>query len=313
MRGWLHQLAGAAIGVIFALSSLAGAQARANEKLSVIATFSILGDLTQQIGGDAVALTVLVGPDSDTHAFEPTADSQRAVASAKVLVANGLGLEPWLERLIDASDFNGEFVMATDSIEPLTAGGSDDDSAGDDNNDYDHDVADPHAFQDPKLVLTYIDNIEAGLARMAPAQAEVFKKNANALKERFRILDAELADSLGTLPPDRKRILTSHDAFQYFGRAYGISFVAAQGVTTEAEPSAKDLKHIVEQIRHGDIKAVFIESMNDPRFIESLAADTGAVVGGDLYSDALSGPEGPAPDLISLYRHNADELLKVLK
>lgn len=309
MKRKLQHLARAVVCFIFALSGPAGA----DEKLSVIATFSILGDLTQQIGGDAIALTVLVGPDSDTHAFEPTAESQRVVAKATVLVANGLGLEPWLERLIDASGFNGELVVATDSIKPLTAPGSHDDAVGDEGSDHDHGAADPHAFQDPKLVLTYIDNIEAGLVKAAPGQAETFKKNADALKERFRILDAELAASLGTLPPDHKRILTSHDAFQYFGRAYGISFVAAQGVTTEAEPSAKDLKRIVEQIRHGDIKAVFIESMNDPRFIESLAADTGAVVGGDLYSDALSGSEGPAPDLISLYRHNAHELLKVLK
>lgn len=306
MVGEILRSAGLAIGLL--LGTCAGAFA--DEKLPVVATFSILGDLTRQIGGDEIALTTLVGPDSDAHAFEPTAESQRAVAGAKVLVANGLGLEPWLGRLIDASTFKGELVEATTGIEPLA---SVEPEAHEEGEGDDHGSADPHAFQDPKLVLTYIDNIEAGLAKAAPASADSFRRNAEDLKARFRALDAELSASLGSLPPEHKRILTSHDAFQYFGRAYGIDFVAVQGMTTEAEPSAQDLKNIVEQIKGGDIKAIFIENMNDPRFVESLAADTGAVVGGDLYSDALSAPSGPAGDLLSLYRYNAAELLKVLK
>lgn len=302
LRGFMR-LAGLVIGLV-----LVPGLAAADGKLPVVATFSILGDLTQQIGGDAIALTTLVGPDSDAHAFEPTADSQRAVAGAKVLVANGLGLEPWLSRLIDASTFKGELVEATTGIEPLAS--TEHAEEGEDDH---HDGADPHAFQDPKLVLTYIDNIEAALAKAAPDSAESFRKNADDLKARFRALDAELTASLGGLPPENKRILTSHDAFQYFGRAYGIDFIAVQGLTTEAEPSAQDLKNIVEQIKGGNIKAIFIENMNDPRFVQSLAADTGAVVGGDLYSDALSASSGPAADLLSLYRYNAAELLKVLK
>lgn len=304
------RLVGLVVGLLLSAPSLAGA----DEKLPVVATFSILGDLTQQIGGDAIALTTLVGPDSDAHGFEPTAESQRAVAGAKVLVANGLGLEPWLGRLIDASTFQGELVEATTGIEPLASLEPEEhEEEGETADDHAHDGADPHAFQDPKLVLTYIDNIEAGLAKAAPASADAFRKNAEELKARFRALDAELTASLGSLPAENRRILTSHDAFQYFGRAYGIDFIAVQGLTTEAEPSAQDLKNIVEQIKDGNIKAIFIENMNDPRFVQSLAADTGATVGGDLYSDALSGPSGPAADLLSLYRYNAAELLKVLK
>jgi zinc/manganese transport system substrate-binding protein len=285
--------------------------ANAGEKLPVVATFSILGDLAQKIGGDAIALTTLVGPDSDAHAFEPSAENQRVVAGAKVLIANGLNFEPWLERLLDASAFKGELVEATTGIEPLASVEGGDEHAGDED-DHDH-GADPHAFQDPKLVLTYIDNIETGLEKAAPANAELFKKNAEKLKAEFRALDAELTASLGALPTESKRILTSHDAFQYFGRAYGIEFVAIQGLSTEAEPSAQDLKHIVEQVKDGAIRAIFIENMNDPRFVQSLAADTGAAVGGNLYSDALSPSGGPAADLLSLYRYNAAELLKVLK
>jgi len=305
MRFRFLRLAGLAVGWFLSAATLANA----SDKLPVVATFSVLGDLTQKIGGDAIALTTLVGADSDAHAFEPTAENQRVVAGAKVLIANGLDFEPWLERLLDASAFKGELVEATTGIEPLASIEGDDEHAEDDHG---H-GADPHAFQDPKLVLTYIDNIEAGLAKAAPDDAGLFKQNAEKLKAQFRALDAELTASLGALPPESKRILTSHDAFQYFGRAYGIEFVAIQGLSTEAEPSAQDLKHIVEQIKGGAIKAIFIENMNDPRFVQSLATDTGAAVGGNLYSDALSPSDGPAADLLSLYRYNAAELLKVLK
>lgn len=301
------------LAVTFAL--LAQSAAWAEDKIPVVATFSIVGDLTQRIGGDAISLTTLVGPDEDAHVFEPAADAQRAVAGAKLLVANGLGFEPWLARLTEAAGFKGELVEATKGIEPLAWTGEEEDHAAEETgaDDHDHEAVDPHAFQDPKLVLTYIDNIAAGLIAVDPAQAAIFQKNADALKLQFRALDADLTASIGILPSDKKRVLTSHDAFQYFGHAYGVQFIGVQGVSTESEPSAQDLKNIVEQIKAGKINAVFIENMNDPRFIESLAADTGIAVGGDLYADALSGPDGPASDLLSLYRHNQNELLKALK
>lgn len=302
--------------VALAFALISHAAARADEKIPVVATFSIVGDLTQRIGGDAISLTTLVGPDEDAHVFEPAADAQRAVAGAKLLVANGLGFEPWLQRLTEAAAFKGKLVEATKGIEPLAwtgdEGGHDSD-AGAEASDHDPDSVDPHAFQDPKLVLTYIDNIAAGLAEVDPADAPTFQRNADALKLQYRALDADLTASIGILPANKKRVLTSHDAFQYFGHAYGIQFIGVQGVSTESEPSARDLKNIVEQIKAGKINAVFIENMNDPRFIESLSADTGITVGGDLYADALSGPDGPASDLLSLYRHNQEELLKALK
>ena len=285
--------------------------ALANEKLPVVATFSILGDLTQKIGGDVISLTTLVGPNEDAHVFDPTADAQRAVAGAKVVVVNGLGFEPWLERLVNAAAFRGKLIEATSGIKPLAWRGEEEHET--EGEDHDHDAVDPHAFQDPKLVLIYIDNIASGLEEAAPAQAALFRKNADALKQEFRALDTELTATLGKLPAEQKRILTSHDAFQYFGHAYGIDFIGVQGVSTEAEPSAQDLKQIVEQIQSGKIKAVFIETMTDPRFIETLAADTGIKVGGDLYADALSGADGPANDLLSLFRHNQKELIKGLQ
>jgi zinc/manganese transport system substrate-binding protein len=299
----------------------------AAEKLKVVASFSILGDLVQRIGGDAVDLTTLVGPDQDAHGFEPSANDQREVAGADMLVANGLGFETWLDRLTDAAGFKGQLVVATTGIEALGLAAHDDDEheqdaqdhAEEGHDDHDHDAHhdhgefDPHAFQDAQLVLRYIDNIAAGLTAARPDAAAFFQGNADALKAEFTALDAELKAGFTSLPAEHRRVLTSHDAFAYFGRAYGIEFVGLQGSSTESEPTAQDLKEVIGQIQSGHLHAVFLENMTDPRFVETLAADTGIKVGGELFADALSGPDGPAPDLLSLFRHNQSELMKALQ
>lgn len=307
----------AAVGVL--TSSFVPA-AWAEPPLKVVATFSIVADLTKKIGGDAISLTTLAGPGADAHTFEPSAEAQRAVAGARLVVANGLGFEPWLDRLLGAAGFTGDLVIATKGIEPLawTAEGAHDDEEGaaegaESGHDHDHEAVDPHAFQDPKLVLTYIDNIEAGLAAADPGHANDFAVNADALKAEFKKLDAELLASLGAIPPQDRRILTSHDAFQYFGHAYGLTFIGVQGGSTDSEPSAQDLKNIVRQIEEGGIRALFLENMTDPRFIKTVAEDTGANLGGELYSDSLSDADGPAQDLVSLFRHNQAELMKALQ
>ncbi len=312
------------VALILGFLAIAPTWAVSAEPVKVVATFSIVADLTKKIGGDAVSLTTLVGPGTDAHTFEPTADAQRAVAGAQLIVANGLGFEPWLDRLIEAAGFKGDLVIATKGIEPLAwtgeeehehEEGAEEGAEGDHEHEHEHEheAADPHAFQDPKLVLTYIANIEAGLSAADPSHADTFSANAEALKTEFKKLDADLTASLGSLPAKDKRILTSHDAFQYFGHAYGIEFIGVQGVSTDSEPSAQDLKNIVQQIKEGGIRALFLENMTDPRFIETVAADTGASLGGELYSDALSAADGPAPDLLSLFRHNQAELLKALQ
>lgn len=308
--------------LILCLLVLVGAvPAVAQEKVRVVATFSVLGDLTQRIGGDALDLTILVGPDRDAHGFEPGAADQRAVAAADLIVANGLGFETWLTQLVEAAGFKGRLVTASEGIAPMPwqdeAGEEHDHEHEDDGHDHDHDHdhgdVDPHAFQDAQLVLAYIDNIAAGLSAVQPARAALFDANATALKAEFLALDSELKASLGALPATQRRVLTSHDAFGYFGRAYGIEFVSLQGVSAEDEPTAQDLKHVIEEINAGGIRALFLENMSDPRFVETLAADTGVKIGGELYADALSGPDGPAPDLLSLFRHNQSELLKALR
>ena len=272
--------------------SLACGMAQAQDRPVAVATFSILADLTQRVAGDYAQVLTLVGPNGDAHVFEPGPKESAELAHADLLIANGLGFEPWLQRLEDASGFIGKVVLASDGVTPLAAEG-----------------VDPHAFQDLANAQIYVANIAKGLSEAAPDHAADFKANADKLIAEIAALDQQLKADFGAIPQERRRVLTSHDAFHYFGRAYGIEFVSVQGLSTEAEPTADDLVKVVRQARDGHLSAIFLENMSDPRLAETVAQETGLRVGGELYADALSEADGPAPDYLSLVRHNAQQLL----
>ncbi len=329
--------------------------AQSTEPIPVVATFSILGDMVERIGGKHVAVTTLVGPDGDTHVYKPTPADARAVSEAQVLIVNGLEFEGWLDRLIDASDFDGLRVVATEGIEPIAfedvedhheggdhakrdhGDGKDDygkddpgqvhgkkhaeannrddhaDEKQDDHHDgHDHGAFDPHAWQSLKNAVTYVDNITAALSKAEPAIASTFYGNRAAYVAEIEALDADIREIVASLPTDRRTIVTSHDAFQYFGRDYGLTFLAPQGLSTESEASALDVARLIEQMRDEGISAVFIESIMDSRLLEQIANETGATFGGTLYPGALSGPGGPAPTYLDMMRHNATTLAQSL-
>jgi zinc/manganese transport system substrate-binding protein len=278
--------------------SLAFGTAQAEDKPVAVATFSILADLTQRVAGDHAQVLTLVGPNGDAHVFEPGAKQSAELAEADLLIANGLGFEPWLQRLEDASGFKGKLVLASDGVTPLAT-----DEEGE------HEGTDPHAFQDLANAQIYVANIAKGLAEVAPDHAADFKANADMLIAEIAALDRQLKAEFGAVPQEKRRVLTSHDAFHYFGRAYGIAFVSVQGLSTEAEPTADDLVKVVRQARDGHLSAIFLENMSDPRLAETVAQESGVRMGGALYADALSEPDGPAPDYLSLIRYNARQLL----
>ncbi|MGH6891558.1 MAG: metal ABC transporter solute-binding protein, Zn/Mn family, partial [Dongiaceae bacterium] len=241
-----------------------------------MATFSILADLTQKIAGDHVRVVTLVGPNGDAHVFEPGPKESAELAQADLLIASGLGFEPWLQRLEDASGFKGTLVVATDGVTPLASG---EEHEGEEAESDDHGAFDPHAFQDLANAQIYAANIAKGLSAAVPAYAADFKANADTLMADMAALDKELKAEFAAVPQERRRIMTSHDAFQYFGKAYGIEFVAVQGISTEAEPSAEDLAAIVRQARDGHLSAIFLENMADPRLAETVAQESGVRVG----------------------------------
>lgn len=296
------------------------APAFAQEKLRVIATFSILGDITANIGGDRIEVITLVGPDGDAHVFQPAPADAQAVAGAQVIVANGLGFEGWMDRLVEASGTKATLITASEGVAPLAFGegehtaeeGHEDytEEAGQD--DHGHGASDPHAWQSVTNVALYVGNIERGLAAADPKGSETYKANAAAYLAQLDALDAEIRADLAALPEGRRTVVTSHDAFGYFAADYGLTFVAPQGISTEAEASAQDVAALITQIKDAGIAAVFVENIADRRLLDQIANETGAKIGGTLYSDALSGPEGPARTYLTMMRHNLSQLTAAL-
>ena len=279
-----------------ALALLATMPTFAQGKLEVVTSFTILADLARNIGGDRVVVTSLVGPNGDVHSYVPTPADAKLLAGAKVIVLNGLGLEGATARFMESAAKNAQVVVASTRVTPLRLGGE----------------LDPHAWQSVSNAKLYVTNIRDALISADPADKAVFEANAAAYLQGLDALDAEVKAEIAKIPTERRELISIHDAFGYLGSAYGIAFIAPHGVSTEAEGSARDIAHIIKQIRAQHIPAVFLENVTDPRVMEQIARESGARVGGTLYSDALTAPDGPAPTYIDLMRHNVRQLAAAL-
>ncbi|TEA73660.1 metal ABC transporter substrate-binding protein [Pollutimonas harenae] len=305
------------------------AQALAPAKpVKVVATFSILGDMVKEIGGEYVELTTIVGPNSDAHTFEPTPADVKALADAQVLVLNGLDFEAWLPRLIQSAGFQGQQLLASQGVSVLHLNPAE--QAHDDHgkhaeapkeadaaDDHDHpqhtsDV-DPHAWQSLQNGIIYAQNIREGLIKAAPAHRAYFKGRASVFIEQMKKLDAEIKLAFSEIPKNKRKVISSHDAFGYFAQAYGVHFVPLAGLSSQAEPSAKEMAAVIDTIKQEGISGVFAENMTSSRLASQIARETGAVVGGTLYSDALDVPGQPAASYLGLITWNAGQLIYVLK
>ena len=288
-----------AAGFAGALLLSGAAQAASTPPLPVVASFSILGDLVRVVGGERVSVTTLVGPDEDAHVFTPRPADARAIVQSRLLVINGLGFEPWAQKLARSAGYKGETVVASQGVKPRVI--TEDKGHGDE--------ADPHAWQDPDNVMLYVRNIATALAKIDPAGASAYQANAAAYIKELQALDSWASGQFAAIPAYKRKVITSHDAFGYFAAHYRIEFLAPQGVSTDAEPSAKGVAQLFQQIRREKIKAVFLENMNNPRLLDQLAKDAGVSPGATLYVDALSAPGGPAGNYLALMRHNVKQLV----
>ncbi|MFH1341486.1 MAG: metal ABC transporter substrate-binding protein [Pseudomonadota bacterium] len=282
--------------LICLLLAMAISPAHAQERLNVVASFSILGDFVGNVGGDRVSVTTLVGPDGDAHVYTPAPADARKVADAKLVIVNGLDFEGWLSRLVKSSGKKATIVTATRGLAPRKLGSH----------------ADPHAWQSVVNAKKYVANIRDALAAADPAGAEVYRTNAENYLAKLDALDSEVRAGVAQIPQDRRKVISTHDAFGYLAAAYGIEFVAPMGVSTESEASARDIARIITQIRTQKIPAVFLENISDSRLIRRISAETGAKVGGTLYSDSLTGEKGDAPTYIDMVRHNIKALTSAL-
>lgn len=276
------------------LAALAAPAMAQTGKLPVVASFSIIGDFVREVGGDRVAVTTLVGPDGDAHVYQPTPADARRIAQAKVIFVNGLGFEGWLERLIAAAKGKGTIVTLGKGVAARPG----------------EEGTDPHAWQDVANAKIYVTEIRDALIAADPAGADAYRANASAYLARLDALDAEIVKALDAFPRGRRRVVSTHDAFGYFAARYGVEFIAPQGVSTEAEPSARDIARIIDAVKQHKVGAVFLENISDPRLARRIAAETGAKVGGVLYSDALSAPGEGGANYIDMMRHNVRELTK---
>ncbi|MCE8016935.1 zinc ABC transporter solute-binding protein [Halomonas sp. MCCC 1A17488] len=320
-----------------ASAMLALPAAMAAERVQVVTSFSILADMVQNVGGEHVEVTSLVGPDSDTHVFSPSPRDARSLAEAGLVVFNGLRFEGWMERLIDSSDYAGALVTASDGIVKLDYQGHDHahahghDDHEDDHDDHghgdhdehghddhdahgqetaaghdDHGDDDPHGWQDLAMGKVYVGNIRDGLIEADPDNEAAYRENAERYINELEATDAEIRELLGEVPGSTS-VITGHDSFGYFASAYGIRFLSPVGLSTEAEPSAADMARLIDVIREQNVRALFHENMTSPAVINQLAEETGLPIAGTLYADALAS-EGEASTYLGMMRHNAQVL-----
>jgi zinc/manganese transport system substrate-binding protein len=290
-----------------ALAAFSG-MAQAQEKLKVVTSFSILADLTKNVGGDRVDVSALVGPGGDAHVYTPTPTDARDVAAAKLVIVNGLGFEGWLARLVKSAGNKATVVTATKGITPRKEKAA----AHGHKHSHDHSDADPHAWQSVANAKIYVANIRDALVAADASGAETYRKNADAYVSKLDALDREVREAVAKLPAERRKVITTHDAFGYFADAYGITFIAPQGVSTEAEATARDVARIISQIKAQKIPAVFLENVSDPRLMRRISAESGARLGGTLFSDSLTDEKGPAPTYIDMIRYNIKALTGAL-
>jgi zinc/manganese transport system substrate-binding protein len=295
MKRWLPALA---LGL-----TLATTGARAAEPPKIVASFSVLGDIVHEVAGDKAEVMTLVGPDGDAHTFEPTPADASKLAQADLVVVNGLGLESWMERLLASAEYKGPIAIASEGIKTRTMV---EEQA---NNATPETVTDPHAWQDLRNGEIYVRNIAAALSKMDPANAAAYEANAKRYAAELATLDREVRAEIAAVPEGKRRVITSHDAFGYFGAAYGIEFLAPEGLSTEAEPTAGDLARLVLQMKAEHIRALFVENITDPRMVETISRETGAPLGGALFSDALSPSDGPAPTYVAMFKNNVPKLV----
>ncbi|NMG17330.1 metal ABC transporter substrate-binding protein [Aromatoleum bremense] len=272
--------------------------------LEVVASFSILGDFVSRVGGERVAVTTLVGAGADAHNYQPRPSDARRLGNARLIVANGLGFDEWIQRLAQSAGYQGTVLIASAGIRPL---------AEEDEHGHAHEGAvDPHAWQDVSNAIRYVANIAEALIRTDPAGAAVYRQNAARYTAELEALDATIRRTLATVPTERRKVVSSHDAFGYFSHAYDVRFLAAAGISTQSEPSASGIAQLIRQLRREKPPAVFVESISDPRLAERISHESGARLGGTLYSDALSNADGPAPTYLDMMRHNLKTLMEGL-
>lgn len=287
--------------VSLAVAALLSSPLAMAKTVEAVASFSILGDIVQEVGGEHVNVTTLVGPDGDPHSFEPAPKDSKAINASDVVFVSGLGLEGWIDRLVTASGYKGHLVTASEGVDSRRM---EEDGKQ---------ITDPHAWNSMANGVIYATNVMNALIKADPEDADYFRQRGTAYIEQLQKLDAWAKTEFTGIPQSKRKVLTSHDAFGYFGQEYHVSFMAPVGFSTEAEASASGVASLIKQIKAEKVKTYFIENQTDPRLVKQIAAASGAEPGGELYPEALSGPQGPATTYVKAFRHNVETIVASMK
>lgn len=281
--------------------------AAAHKTIKVVASFSIIADFVKNVGRDRVSITTFVGPNGNTHIYEPTPHDAKALKNARIIFVNGLYLEDFIDKLITATDTKALLVKVSDNISPINIENQERDAAH-------HHLGniDPHAWQAVPNAKIYIKNIAAAFCKIDQQSCENYNKNADAYIQKLDATQAIIKAQIAAIPKNKRTIITSHDAFGYFAHEYNFTILAPENTSTETEATAADVAKLIKQIKSKEASALFVENISNPRLIEQISKETGLKVGGTLYSDALSEKDGPAATYLDMMTHNVTTIVDAI-
>ena len=281
------------------LSGLVHAQGDAGRPL-VVASASIFADMTAVIGGDLIEVRSIVPIGGDPHIYEPTPGDVQLVSRADLVLINGLTFEGWMNELIDNSGTRAETVTITAGISTIAS------------EEYVN-SSDPHAWMTAKNGMTYVRNIRAALQRLDPDNADVYAFNAGIYLQQLADVDQAIFRAIDSIPAAQRILITSHDAFRYYGRYYGIRVEAALGTSTDAQVQTDDVNRLTRIIRESGVPAIFVESTINPKLIRQLATDNGVIIGGELLADSLAEPDEPGGTYLGMLTTNTATIVRALR
>ncbi len=276
-----------------------GFHLQAQDKKVVVATASMIADMAEIIGGDIVQVECIVPIGGDPHLYDPTPKDANLLNHADLVFKNGLTFEGWLNELIATSGTKANVITVTDGVEAIRS------------LEYQN-ATDPHAWMDARNALFYIKNIKEGLVNLLPEHSEAFEKNYLKYKEELVELDRYIREQIAKIPEQKRVLITSHDAFQYYGRAYGITLESVLGTSTDAEAQTSDILRLNKVIKESGVPAIFVETTINPKMLKQVAKDNDIIIGGSLYADSIGDEESPAPTYAAMMRFNTDAIVNAL-
>ncbi len=290
----------AAVLLIYSGCKTDNSNETSGEKITAVSSINIISDIVKNIGGDKVESFSICGVGVDPHTYHAKPSDPRLISKSNIVFINGFNLEHWIEEMISSAGGDVKKVTVSEGITPIT----DEKGFGD---------PDPHAWFDVKYAKIYAENIAKGLSEADPKNADYYNENLKKYLTELDNLDNWIKDEILKIPEEQRILITSHDAFRYFGKAYGMEVKGLQGISTEAKVRTEDFKNIIDLIKSKKIKSVFVETSVNPKLLEQISQETGVAVGGTLFSDSIGNEGTPEGSYTGAVKFNVNTIVNSLK